>query len=383
MITGDLDRALATAIGSAGTWRPAPPGTVCGVRTYVTTIAFWLARGHTCVPGAGGPAAVAAGLATRLSGLDWVEAAAVTGDGYLAATVTADALASLAVRITEAGPGCALSSALAGASQAAPAVADLASAPTWEEARRRVHATVTGRLAEAAGAHVSWHHEAERITALYPAAPVTESPVTESPVTESPVTEDPVTEGLAPPVGPVAEAVAYAGADAITYALARLLPRGPARVDARLAAAHHLGNPAYAVQYAHAHAASALRQAADLGLSRGETAGFQPRLLAHPSEQALLSKLSWLPERAAGAARRARPDVLAYFLEGLARAYFDCQETCPAVRPGMVVPDGTDRSPAGRTAVQAAAARLWLAAAARTALGAGLGLLGVGAPDRL
>ena len=357
MITGDLDRALATAIGSAGTWRPAPPGTVCEVRTYVTTIAFWLARGHAGGPAATGPAAVAAGLAARLGGLDWVETAAVTGGGYLAATVTADALAGLAVRITEAGPGCARSSALAGTSLTAPVAMDLASAPTWDEARQRVHATVTGRLAEAAGAHVTREHDAERITAPHPAASVTE--------------------------GPVAEAVAFAGADAITYTLARLLPRGPARVDARLAAAHHLGNPAYAVQYAHAHAASALRQAADLGLGRGEAAEFQPRLLAHPSEQALLNKLSWLPERVTGAARRARPDVLTHCLEGLARAYFDCQETCPAVRPGMVVPDGTDRSPPGRAAVQAAAARLWLAAAARTALGAGLGLLGVGAPDRL
>ncbi len=362
MITGDLDRALATAIGSAGTWRPAPPGTVCEVRTYVTTIAFWLARGRAGPPAGPGPAAVAAGLAARLGGLDWVEAAAVTGDGYLAATVTADALAGLAVRITEAGPGCARSTALAGTSLAAPVATDLASAATWDEARQRVHATVTGRLGEAAGAHVTREHDAERITAPHPAAPVTAS------------------RGAA---SAVAGAVAFAGADAITYALARLLPRGPARVDARLAAAHHLGNPAYAVQYAHAHAASALRQAADLGLGRGEAAEFQPRLLAHPSEQALLSKLSWLPERVTGAARRARPDVLTHCLEGLARAYFDCQETCPAVRPGMVVPDGTDRSPAGRAAVQAAAARLWLAAAARTALGAGLGLLGVGAPDRL
>jgi arginyl-tRNA synthetase len=362
VITGDLDRALATAIGSAGTWRPAPPGTACEVRTYVTTIAFWLARGHAGGPGTDSPAAVGAALAARLSGLDWVEAAAVTGGGYLAATVTAGALARLALRITEAGPACARGTALAGTSLAAPVATDLASAPTWDEARQRVDATVTGRLAEAAGAHVTWEHDTERITAPHPAAPVTEDRVEE---------------------GPVAEAVAYAGGDAITYALARLLPRGPARVDVRLAAAHHLGNPAYAVQYAHAHAASALRQAADLGLSRGEAAEFQPRLLAHPSEQALLNELSWLPERVAGAARRARPDVLAHFLEGLARAYFDCQETCPAVRPGMVVPDGTDRSPAGRAAVQAAAARLWLAAAARTALGAGLGLLGVGAPDRL
>jgi arginyl-tRNA synthetase len=403
VITGDLDRALATATGSAGTWRPAPPGTVCAVRTYVTRIAFRLVRGHVGGPGADGPAAVAAGLAARLSTLDWVEAAAMTGGGYLAATVTADALASLAVRVTEAGPGCARSSTLAGAGRAAPAATDLSSTPTWEEARRRVHATVTGRLAEAAGARVRWEHDAERITAPHPAAPVTASPVpegparavdpvlespvvegpVEGPVVDGPVAEGPVAEGTAPAASPVAEAVAYAGADAITYALARLLLRGPARVDARLAAAHHLGNPAYAVQYAHAHAASALRQAADLGLGRGEAAEFQPRLLAHPSEQALLYELSWLPERVAGAARRARPDVLAHFLEGLARAYFDCQETCPAVRPGMGVPDGTDRSPAGRAAVQAAAARLWLAAAARTALGAGLGLLGVAAPDRL
>ena len=389
MITGDLDRALATAIGSAGTWRPAPPGTACEVRTYVTTIAFWLARGHAGGRDTGGPAAIAAGLAERLSGLDWVEAVAVTGGGYLAVTVTPGALAGLAVRITEAGPGCARSSALAGTSQTAPAAADLAHAQTWEEARQRVHATVTGRLAEAAGTHVRWEHDAERITAPHPPAPVAASPVVASPVVEGTVVEgparavSPAVESTAPAAGPVAEAVAYAGADAITYALARLLPRGPARVDARLAAAHHLGNPAYAVQYAHAHAASALRQAADLGLGRGEGAGFQPRLLAHPSEQVLLNKLSWLPERVAGAARRVRPDVLAHFLEGLARAYFDCQETCPAVRPGMVVPDGTGRSPAERAAVQAAAARLWLAAAARTALGAGLGLLGVGAPDRL
>jgi arginyl-tRNA synthetase len=396
VITGDLDCALATAIGSAGTWRPAPPGTAREVRTYVTTIAFWLARGHVGGRGARGPAAIAAGLAERLTGLDWVEAAAVTGGGYLAVTVTSDALAGLAVRISEAGPACVRSRALAGTGLIAPAAADLAHAPTWEEARRRVHATVTGRLAEAAGAHLRWEHDAQRMAAPHPPAPVAASPAVaspaadgparavspaaEGPAVEGPAVEGPAVEGPVRTVSPVAEAVAYAGADAITYALARLLPRGPVRVDARLAAAHHLGNPAYAVQYAHAHAASALRQAADLGLDRGEAAGFQPYLLAHPSEQVLLNRLSWLPERVAGAARRARPDVLTHFLEGLARAYFDGQETCPAVRPGTAVPEGPGRSPAERAQ---AAARLWLAAAAQTALGAGLGLLGVGAPDRL
>jgi len=375
VITGDLDRALATAISSAGTWRPAPPGTAGALRTYATTVAFRLADD------ANGPDAVAARLAARLRRLDWVETAAVTGGGYLVVTVTAGALAGLAVRITQDGPGCARSSALAGTSLAAPAAADLASAPAWEEARQRVYATVTGRLAEAAGAHVSWHHDAERITAPGPAAPVTAGPVMAVPEPAAPATAGPATAGgPVTPAGPVAAAVAYAGADAITYALARLPPWGPARVDARLAAAHHLGNPAYAVRYAHAHAASARRQAGDLGLDRGKAAGFQPRLLAHPSEQALLYELSWLPERVTGAARRGRPDVLARYLEGLAGAYFGAQEACPAVWPGMAAPGA---SPGERAAAQTAAARLWLVTASRTALRTGLGLLGVSAPDRL
>ena len=347
MITGDLDRALATTLSSAGTWRPAPPGTDCAARTYATTIAFRLARGH-----AEGPAAIAARLAARLGGLAWVEEAAVAGGGYLTVRVTAGALARLAVRITQAGPGCDHSTALAGTSVATPAATRLASARTWDEARQQVHAAVTARLAEAAGAQLKPSRHAERI---------------------APPGPRPSATAAAP--SPVAEAIAYAGTDAITYALARLPPWGPAAVDVRLAAAHHLGSPAYAVRYAHAHAASALRQAADLGLDRGEAAGFRPRLLAHPREQALLGELSWLPERAAGAARRRRPDVLARYLEGLARAYFDCQETCPAEGPGTVR--------AGERPAEAGPARLWLAAAAATALRTGLGRLGVDAPDRL
>jgi arginyl-tRNA synthetase len=374
VITGDLDQALVTPVGSAGTWRPAPPGTAGGPRTYASTVAFRLAGGQP-----GGPDAVAARLAARLRGRDWVETATVTGGGYLVVTVTAAALARLAVRITRAGPGCARSSALAGTDLTGPAPVDLASARTWEEARQRVHAAVTARLAEAAGARVKHQRDAERTAVPHPPAPVTAASRVpgSSPVTvASPVT------GSSPRTAPsvVAEAVAYAGADAITYALARLPPWGPARVDARVAAAHHLGNPAYAVRYAHAHAASALRQAADLGLDGGDAAQFRPRLLAHPSEQALLYELSWLPERVAGAARRGRPDALARYLEGLARAYFDCQEACPAAPPGLAAPGA---SPGERAAVQPTAARLWLTAASRTALRTGLGLLGTSAPDRL
>jgi arginyl-tRNA synthetase len=441
VITGDLDAALAAPVSSVGTWRPAPPGSGGAPGTYATTIAFLLARGS-----AKDPAGIAATLAARLRTLDWVSDATVTGGGYLTVTVTADALAWLAVRITQAGPGCARSDALAGTTLAAPATMDLASAATWEEARRRLTATVTGRLAEATGAKIRWTHNAERIAAPdSPAPDVAGSVVGRSAGSPAPgaagsvvgesaaPTAPPALGGTGPAAGrpagqrPVADAITFAGADAVIWALARLLPQGPTRVDARLAAAHDLGNPAYAVRYAHAHAASTLRQAADLGLGRGEAAEFQPRLLAHPSERALLYELSWLPERVAGAARRRRPDVLARFLEELARAYLDCQESCPAAWPGAVtdgtspgavtdgtspgaVPGGTSRdvlagvspvtpqwegSPGGGPAAwpatapgepaasQASGARLWLAEAARTALRAGLGLLGVDAPDRL
>jgi arginyl-tRNA synthetase len=136
---------------------------------------------------------------------------------------------------------------------------------------------------------------------------------------------------------------------------------------------------------------SALRQAADLGLSLGEAAEFGPRLLAHPSELVLLDELSWLPERVAGAARRARPDTFPRYLERLAGAYFDCQEQCPAAWPGLGRGGGAGTSTgrgggvgAGTTAgSREIVARLWLAVASATALRAGLDLLGVDAPDRL
>ena len=346
MLTGDLDRLLAAeisalqpppAITTAGTWEAAPPGNAPG--TYATPIAFRLADG-----GLVGRQRIAMTLAAALRRADWVCSATVTG-GYVTVTVTPDALARLAVRIVTAGPGCARSTALAGTTVPAPPDPDLAAAPGWADAWRRLAAHLTGRLAEAAGAFTFPDIHAERHPVVCP--------------------------GPDRATGPVADAIDFAGASAIRYTLARNAPGTPARVDPGHAARHRLDMPAYAVRYAHAHAASALRQAADLGLSLGEAVEFGPRLLAHPSEQALLGELSWLPERVAGAARRARPDVVPRYLERLAGAYFDCHEQCPAVGPGMAA--------GGPQAV----ARLWLAAATATALRAGLGLLGVDAPDRL
>jgi arginyl-tRNA synthetase len=90
-----------------------------------------------------------------------------------------------------------------------------------------------------------------------------------------------------------------------------------------------------------------------------------PCLPADPVGWALLDALSWLPERVAMAARRGRPDEFARYLEELASATI-------AALPHLEPADGE------RLALIQATAQ-----AARTALAAGLGLLGVAAPDRL
>src|SRR5204862_161963 len=92
-----------------------------------------------------------------------------------------------------------------------------------------------------------------------------------------------------PPRGPVAEAIAYAGPDAVRFALARMPPGGRPPEAAGIAR-HVLANPAYAVRYAHAAAAAVLRWAAALGT---RPAGFTPRLLAAPEDLNELHEEIW------------------------------------------------------------------------------------------
>ena len=87
---------------------------------------------------------------------------------------------------------------------------------------------------------------------------------------------------------------------------------------------------------------------------------------ADPGELALLDALSWLPERVATAARRGRPDEFARYLEDLASVTVDVLSSASHL--------GSAAHPSDR---------LGLAIAARTGIGAGLGLLEVSAPDRI
>jgi hypothetical protein len=321
VITAELRRAILAAAGQAGQAGEDPllrPGPEPG--SYASSLPFRL------------PRATAAALPARLSAEPWIAAASLTGRGYLTVTVTRDALAGLAVRIARAGPACATSDALHGRTVPGPPGKDPFAAPDWPSARAALAAQLTARLAATAGATVI----------SYPERTVVPPPA---------------------PASPVPAAVAYAGLDAVRFALARMPPGGPPP-SAEAIARHVLGNPAYAVRYAHAAAAAVLRWAASSGTPG--PAGFQPRQLTAPPELALLDALSWLPERVAMAARRGRPGEFAGYLEELAARTMDTMSTT------------------GFTTIPSISSeRLWLADAARTGLAAGLGLLGVGAPERI
>jgi hypothetical protein len=320
----------------ASTLRPVPAALGGRPGRYASTLPYLLAAPGTA------PGRVAAILAARLAALDWI-AEAATATGHLTITVTAEALAALAVRIPRA-RDCARSDILRGLRLPAGPAADLATAPGWPQAHARLVAEVTARLGEKAGAEIS----PERL----PPAP---SP---GPATGTRITA----------------ALGYAGSDAVRYALASRSHGWRDGERAQLPVRYHLDNPVYAVRYAYAHAASTLRQAADLGLGAGPAAEFVPCLLSHPAERALLDALSWLPERVAWAARTRRPAEFTRYLEELAGAYQDCRENCPAL------PFGGRRAPRDQPATRA---RLWLVTAAQTVIAAGLGLLGISVPDRL
>jgi arginyl-tRNA synthetase len=159
------------------------------------------------------------------------------------------------------------------------------------------------------------------------------------------------------------------GVDAARYALARYSLDATIDLDLDLWTRRSNDNPVYYVQYAHARIASLLRNAAQLGIARGDR--YDPALLTHDRENDLLKALAEFPAVLATAAEFRQPHRVARYLEDLAGTYHRFYDAC------RILPrDGSALDETGR-------ARLWLAEAARIVLANGLGLLGVSAPDRL
>jgi arginyl-tRNA synthetase len=158
------------------------------------------------------------------------------------------------------------------------------------------------------------------------------------------------------------------GADAGRYALARYSSDSPIDLDLDLWARRGNDNPVYYVQYAHARVASLLRNAAELGLDKGE---LQPALLSHEREGALLGALGEYPRVVATAAELREPHRVARYLEELAGTYHRFYDACRVLPRGDEEPTDTHR------------ARLWVVEATRVVLANGLRLLGVSAPERM
>ncbi len=159
------------------------------------------------------------------------------------------------------------------------------------------------------------------------------------------------------------------GVDAARYALARSSVDASIDIDLDLLTRHTNENPVYYVQYAAARLAGIVRNAVEAGVRRDDA--FEPALLDHEADAALLAALGEFPRVVAQAAELREPHRVARYLEELAGLFHKWYEhTRVTPRAGESVTDGHR-------------ARLWLAEAARQVFANGLGLLGVTAPDRM
>ncbi|GAA4456176.1 arginine--tRNA ligase [Phytohabitans houttuyneae] len=163
------------------------------------------------------------------------------------------------------------------------------------------------------------------------------------------------------------------GVDAARYALARFSSDSPIDIDVDLWTRSTRDNPVYYVQYVAARTASVARNAADVGLTRGEAGDFRPELLGHEKEQDLLKALGDYPAIVAAAAELREPHRVARYLEDLSGTYhrFYDEPACRILPRGDEVIGDLHR------------ARLWLNDATRTVIANGLDLMGVSAPERM
>ena len=140
-------------------------------------------------------------------------------------------------------------------------------------------------------------------------------------------------------------------------------------IDLDVVAAQSMENPVFYVQYAHARIRSLAATAAERGVARPPLGEAQLEVLAHPRELEVLRTLHALPDAVAEAARERAPHKLTTWVRELAAAFHGFYHDCPVLRSDVDPP--------------LAAARLWLAEAARIGLVIALDLLGVSAPERM
>ena len=159
------------------------------------------------------------------------------------------------------------------------------------------------------------------------------------------------------------------GADAarMTFLLQSLASRQT--IDLEVVAAQSMENPVFYVQYAHARICSLVATAAERGVARPPLEDVPLEVLGDPRELEVLRTLHALGDVVAEAARERAPHKLTTWARQMAGAFHGFYHDCPVLRSDIQPP--------------LAAARLWLAEAARIGLVIALDLLGVSAPERM
>ncbi|SEJ21753.1 arginine--tRNA ligase [Demequina mangrovi] len=167
----------------------------------------------------------------------------------------------------------------------------------------------------------------------------------------------------------MADLVDATSVDAARYALARSSADSTIDIDLDLLASASNANPVFYVQYAHARTAGVARNAAEYGIRRED--GFDPSLLTHESEAALLGVLGEFPRIVAQAVEFREQHRIARYLEDVAAAFNQWYDRT------RVTPQGDEEiTDLHRT-------RLWVNDATGQVLRNGLRLLGVSAPERM
>jgi arginyl-tRNA synthetase len=163
------------------------------------------------------------------------------------------------------------------------------------------------------------------------------------------------------------EVLEEVGTDATRYELAAFSPDTAMSFDLEAVKRQSMDNPVYYLQYAHARMRSLEGFAAEQGVVRVDLDDAELTLLDHPAEIELLKQMDRLREEVMEAARRRAPHRITAYGQDLATAFHRFYTDCRIVTddPGLTQ------------------ARLWLVEGSKSVLLAVLGLLGLGAPERM
>ena len=168
----------------------------------------------------------------------------------------------------------------------------------------------------------------------------------------------------------VDEVVDEVGTDAVRFLLLTRSNQAVMDFDLNLAVKQQDDNPVFYVQYAHARLASILRTAAERDTPRERWADGDVGLLEHPSELALLRKMTDLSEVLERAALGGAPHGLAFYATELASALHAFYRDCRVISDDNVSP-------------ALSCARLRLVAATKAVFARVLGILGMSAPESM